>query len=68
MTDKRMRLDWEDVAPAPSPRTAAARAANIVALEQDSIDAVAEAVAELPSYVSEATRWDIVAAVRESRR
>ncbi|WGJ88143.1 hypothetical protein [Gordonia sp. SMJS1] len=56
-------MDSGDVVPAPSARTVAARAADIVAVERDSVDAVAEAVAELPSYVSEVTRWDIVAAV-----
>lgn len=60
---ERTHQDSGDVVPAPSARTVAARAADIVADERDSVDAVAEAVAELPSYVSEVTRWDIVAAV-----
>lgn len=44
----------------------AARAADIVAIEPGSVDAVAEAAAELPSYVTEVTRWDILAAVERA--
>lgn len=50
----------------PRPQGIAARAADIVATEPRSIDAVAEAAAELPSYVTAVTRWDLVAAVERA--
>lgn len=47
----------------PRPQMVAARAADILATNPRSVDAVAEAGDEIPSYVAEVTRWDLVAAV-----
>lgn len=50
----------------PRPQVIAARAADLVATEPGSVDAVAEATAELPSHVADVTRWDLVAAVEKA--
>ncbi|SCC50961.1 hypothetical protein GA0061091_12115 [Gordonia sp. v-85] len=66
-----MPLSYRNVQPdgmavEPRPQVIAARAADIVATERGSVDAVAEATAELPSYVAEVTKWDLVAAVEKT--